>query len=163
MDLSLKMIEHINEELEPIEAELRSCARTQADCRALMGHYGIGELTSVALLSELGDIRRFSSSRKVVRFAGLDVAIYSSGDKRTAGKFSRQGSLIIFRWAAFESAMVARGSGSPDHNCCLKTRERIGANRAALSIARKIICRAHRALRELGEEAINEPVASSSA
>lgn len=91
VDLSLKMIEHMNEELEPIEAELRSYARTQADCRALMGHYGIGELTSVALLSELGDIRRFSSSRKVVRFAGLDVAVYSSDDKRTAGKFSRQG------------------------------------------------------------------------
>ena len=35
-----------------------------------MGHYGIGELTSVAILAELGDSRRFSSSRKAVRYAG---------------------------------------------------------------------------------------------
>lgn len=47
--LSLAMIEHINEELEPIEAELRAYARAQTGCRALMGHYGVGELTSVAL------------------------------------------------------------------------------------------------------------------
>ena len=86
MNLSLAMIEHINEELSPIEAELRAYARAQSGCRALMNHYGVGELTSVALFSELGDTRRFSSSRKAVRFAGLDVTVHSSDDKRAAGK-----------------------------------------------------------------------------
>jgi transposase len=64
--LSLKMIDHINEELEPIEAHLRAYAGSQAGCQALMEHYyGVGELSSVvALLSELGDTRRFSSSKK---------------------------------------------------------------------------------------------------
>ena len=92
VDLSLAMIEHINEELEPIEAQLRAYARSQAGCQALMvSHYGVGELTSVALLSELGDTRRFSSSKKAVRYAGLDVTVRSSDDKRAAGKLSRQG------------------------------------------------------------------------
>ncbi len=45
VDLSLAMIEHINEELAPIEAELRAYARSQAGCKALMAHYGVGELT----------------------------------------------------------------------------------------------------------------------
>src|SRR5829696_9944315 len=36
VDLSLAMIEHINEELAPIEKELRAYARSQAGCRALM-------------------------------------------------------------------------------------------------------------------------------
>lgn len=51
--LCSKMIDHINEELEPIEAELKSYARAQAGYRALMEHYGVGELTSVALFPEL--------------------------------------------------------------------------------------------------------------
>jgi transposase len=38
-----------------------------------MGHYAIGELTSVAILAELGDCRRFSSSRHAVRYVGLDT------------------------------------------------------------------------------------------
>ena len=94
VEVCLKMIEHINEELEPIEAQLRSYARAQAGCRALMNHYGVGELTSVALFSELGDTGRFSSSKKAVRFAGLDVTVHSSDEKRAAGKLSRQGSPV---------------------------------------------------------------------
>jgi transposase len=78
VDLSFRMIEHINEQLKPIEEEIRSFARRQAGCRALMGHYGIGELTSVAILAELGDTMRFSSSRHAVRYAGLDVTVHSS-------------------------------------------------------------------------------------
>jgi transposase len=46
VDLSLAMIDHINEELEPVEKELRTYARSQAGCKALMAHYGVGELTS---------------------------------------------------------------------------------------------------------------------
>jgi transposase len=56
-----------------------------------MEHYGVGELTSVALLCELGDTRRFWSSRKAVRYAGMDVTVHSSDEKRAAGKLSRQG------------------------------------------------------------------------
>jgi len=161
VDLSLAMIDHINEELEPIDAQLRAYARCQAGCQALMKHYGVGELTSVALLSELGDTRRFSSSRKAVRYAGLDITVHSSDDKRAAGKLSRQGPPTL-RWAAFEVAKRAWRKSSPDHDYYLKNKERIGANRAALSIARKLIRRAHHTLRELGEEAISEPVLTSS-
>lgn len=162
VDLSLKMIDHINEELEPIEAKLRAYARSQVGCQALMEHYGIGELTGVAILSELGDTRRFSNSKKAVRFAGLDVTVHSSDGKRAAGKLSRQGPPVL-RWAAFEAAMVARRKGSPDHDYYVETKERLGANRAALSIARKLIRRAHHTLRELGEESMSEPAISSSA
>ena len=49
IDLCLRMIDHINEELKPIEGAIRSFARHQSGCKALMGHYGIGELTSVAM------------------------------------------------------------------------------------------------------------------
>lgn len=161
VDLSLAMIEHINEELEPVEEELRAYARAQAGCRALMEHYGVGELTSVALLSELGDTRRFSSSKKAVRYAGMDITVHSSDDKRAAGKLSRQGPPVL-RWAAFEVAKRAWRKSSPDHDYYLKNKERIGANRAALSIARKLIRRAHHTLRELGEEAISDPVLAGS-
>jgi transposase len=158
VDHALSMIDHINEELAPIEEELRSYARRQAGWRALMGHYGIGELTSVAILSELGDSRRFSSSRKAVRYAGLDVTVSESDDKRAPGKISRQGAPVL-RWAAFEAAQVARRKGSPDHEYYVEAKERLGSNRACLAIARKLIRRAHHTLHELGEEALGKPLA----
>jgi transposase len=124
IDLCLRMIDHINEELAPIEKEIRSFARRQAGCKALMSHYGIGELTSVAILAELGDTRRFRSSRHAVRYAGLDVTVESSDDKRAAGKLSKQGSPVL-RWAAFEAAQSAWRKGSADHDYYLESKENV--------------------------------------
>jgi transposase len=90
-----------------------------------MEHYGIGELTSMAMLAELGDTRGFSSSKQAVRFAGLEITGQSSDDKRAAGRLSRQGSPVL-RGAAFEAAMVARGRGSADHDYYARPRSESG-------------------------------------
>jgi transposase len=56
---------------------------------------GVGEITAAALWAELGDTRRFSSSRKAVRHTGLDITVYSSDGKRPPDKLSRQGSPLL--------------------------------------------------------------------
>src|SRR5215217_6061509 len=59
VDLSLAMIEHINEELAPIEKELRAYARSQAGCKALMEHYyGVGECVRISI--EVSKLQGFS-------------------------------------------------------------------------------------------------------
>src|SRR5215204_4645230 len=137
VDLSLAMIEHINEELAPIEKELRAYALSQAGCKALMmSHYGVGELTtSVALLSELGDTRRFSSSKKAVRYAGMDITVHSSDDKRAAGKLSRQGPPVL-RWAAFEAAVGAWRERGRGHGEEVGNEEGVGGSRGAWAMGR---------------------------
>jgi hypothetical protein len=45
--------------------------------------YGVGLITALALTCWLGGGGRFSSARKAVRFAGLDVTVYSSAGKRS--------------------------------------------------------------------------------
>lgn len=44
-----------------------------------MKHYGIGELTAVTILAELGDARRFSSSRHAVRYPSSTVTADGGG------------------------------------------------------------------------------------
>ena len=96
-------------------SQLRAYARRQTGCRALMGHYGIGELTSVAILAELGDCRRFSSSRYAVRYGGLDITVHASDRRRAPGRLSRQGPPVL-RWALYEAAQAASRASSPDHD-----------------------------------------------
>lgn len=100
----------------------------------------------------LGDTRRFSSSAKAVRHTGLDITVYSSDDKRTPGRLSHQGPPIL-RWALFEAGHQGSRSSSPDHAYYADVAARIDANRAALSVARKITRRAHHILRGLGDQA----------
>lgn len=147
------MVEQLNRQLHPLELELERIARARPGCRALMAHYGIGPKVATAILAELGDARRFSSSRQAVRFAGLDITVHESDGKRRAGRLSRQGPPVL-RWAVFEAAQTAARPKSPDQAYYLELKQRLGANRAALAIARKYIRRSHHALRELGEEAL---------
>jgi len=139
--------------ISPLDKELRSYGRRQAGCKALQGQYGIGELTAVTILAELGDASRFSSSRDVVRYAGLDITVKQSDQRRSPGHLSRQGPPAL-RWALYEAAQVARRPGSPDRAYYVQAAERIGGNRACLAVARKLLKRCYHTLRELGEEAL---------
>jgi transposase len=151
--VAVAMVDALDVQLAPINQELRAYARRQPGCRALMAHYGIGELTAVTILAELGDCRRFSSSRLAVRYSGLDITVHQSDQHRAPGHLSRQGPPAL-RWALFEAAQVARRTGSPDREYYTQAADRLGANRACLAIARKLLKRSYHTLRELGEEAL---------
>lgn len=115
VDTALRRIDELTVEIEPLRAQLVGFARHQAGCRALQDrHYGIGWLCAAIIWAEVGDARRFHSSDQLVRFAGMDVTVYSSDVKRSPGHLSRQGSPEL-RWAAFEAAKCAARPGSPDY------------------------------------------------
>ena len=152
--VAIAMVDALERQLAPLDKELRAYARRQAGCKALMAHYGIGELTAVTILAELGDCTRFSSSRQAVRYAGLDITVHQSDRRRAPGHISRQGPPAL-RWALYEAAQVARrGERSPDRDYYLEAKERVGGNRACISVTRKLLKRSYHTLRELGEEAL---------
>lgn len=151
--VAFAMIDALEVQLALITQELRDYAGRQAGCRALMAHYGIGALTAVTILAELGDARRFSSSREAVRYAGMDITVHESDVRRSPGRLSRQGPPAL-RWALFEAAQVARRTGSPDRDYYAQAAQRLGSNRACLAVARRLLKRSFHTLRELGEEAL---------
>jgi len=151
--IALAMIDSLDRQLAPLDKELRAYARRQVGCKALMAHYGIGELTAVTILAELGDCTRFSSSRQAVRYAGMDITVHQSDQRRAPGHLSRQGPPAL-RWALFEAAQSACRRGSPNRDYYVQAAERLGHNRACLSVARKLLKRSYHTLRELGEEAL---------
>lgn len=114
VDTALRRIEELTIEIDPLRMQLESFARRQPRCRALQAHYGIGWLYAAIMWAGDGDARRFSSSDQLVRFARLDVTVYSSDRKREPGHLSRQGSPEL-RWTAVEAAKCAVRRSSPDY------------------------------------------------
>src|SRR5215207_9059647 len=151
--VALAMIDATETQLAPLDRELRAFARRRPGCRALMAHYGIGPITATAILAELGDCRRFSSSPRAVRYGGLDITVSETDDERAPGHLSRQGPPTL-RWALYEAAQLARRAGSPDHAYYEQAAARLGGNRACLAVARKLLKRSYHTLRELGDEAL---------
>jgi transposase len=88
---ALDMMASVQTHLE-VRHRLLAAARDLAGaCELSARLYGVGPVTALALTCWLGGAGRFSSSRKAVRFAGLDITVYSSAAKRSPGHLSRQG------------------------------------------------------------------------
>jgi transposase len=154
ISVALSSIDRINEQMGPIDAQLKRIARRQPGARALERRiFGVGWLTAVAIWAELGDVGRFGSSRKAVRHTGLDITVHSSDGKRAPGHLSRQGPEVL-RWALFEAALSASREGSPDHAYYQDVKARQDAHRAFLSQARRIARKAYHVLLEMGEQAL---------
>lgn len=154
VEVGLRQIERLGTEIKVLGKEIVRLAQAQPACRALVeAQYGIGPILAFAIWAEMGDPRRFSSSSDAVRYAGIDITVYSSDGKRSRGHLSRQGPPIL-RWALYEAALHASRATSPDHAYyeAVKQRRR-DAKIAVLAVSRKLARRCYHTLRELGPEA----------
>jgi transposase len=153
VDVALRIIAAIDADLAPLRAELVAFGRRHPGPRELAHEYGLGALLATAVWEELGDTRRFPASKRAVRHAGLDISVYDSdGKNRGRPRLTRQGPPVL-RWALYEGALHAHKKTSPDHEYYLRLAHRIGAGRAKLAVARKLVRRCHHRLRALGDDA----------
>ena len=154
VDTALEVLAALETRLEVLRRELLHTARSLAGARVLASRlYGVGPVAALAMTCWLGGAGRFSSSRKAVRFAGLDVTVWSSDRKGPPGRLSRQGPPVL-RWALYEAGKVHARSSAPDHAYYAQVKDRKDGKRAALSEARKILRQACHILAELGDDAL---------
>ena len=56
---------------------------------------GVGPISAAIIISEIGDIRRFTSPDKVLSFAGLEPGYFQSGTFEHSGRMVKRGSSIL--------------------------------------------------------------------
>ena len=79
---ALEVIDALDTRLHELRHQLLDAARHLSGAKVLAARlYGVGPVTALAMTCWLGGAGRFSSSRKAVRFAGLDVTVHSSDRK----------------------------------------------------------------------------------
>jgi transposase len=148
------MLAAIEARMAVLRTRLRDAARHLTGAKVLAARlYGVGPVTALALTCWLGGDGRFSSSRKAVRFTGLDITVWSSDRKGPPGRLSRQGPPVL-RWAVYEAGKTHARASAPDHSYYAAVRDRKNSKRAALSEARKIVRQACHILTELGDDAL---------
>jgi Transposase IS116/IS110/IS902 family len=112
--VGLRLLEVFDLELAPLDRRLHAFARRQPGCRALIERlYGVGPVSATAILAELGDRRRFSSSDDAVRHAGLDITVYQSDHNALPRAPLARGGRSRLRWALYEAAVCAAHPTTP--------------------------------------------------
>ena len=134
----LALIDLLDERLGRLDQELRPLAAADARVVLLDSIPGVGELLGLTLASEIGDISRFASPRKLIGYAGLAPKINQSGERSRTGALSKAGSRTL-RWAAVEAAQHAWRESNPWHQLYSDIAARAGKNPAKAAVARKIL------------------------
>jgi transposase len=151
---ALDMLAVVEARLGPLRHQLADAARHLTGAKVLAARlYGVGPITALALTCWLAGEGRFSSSRKAVRFTGLDITVWSSDRKGPPGRLSRQGPPML-RWAVYEAGKTHARAAAPDHAYYATVKDRKNSKRAALSEARKLVRQACHILTELGDDAL---------
>jgi len=69
---------------------------------------GIGELTAVHFLAEIGDISRFSRYQKLIAFCGTDPGVYQSGSMSKSGHITKHGNKSLRKYVYLMAFGVMR-------------------------------------------------------
>jgi len=137
---SLYLIDALDGQIREIEAELRRLGAEHRYVPLLMSAPGIAWVLAYTIASEIGEIERFASAKKLIGYTGLTPKVIQSGASDRRGPLARNGPKYL-RWALIEAAVHA--AHHPAYAAHYQaTRKRLGRQRGAriarVEVARKL-------------------------
>jgi len=139
LQASLVLIESLDEQIAAIDRELRALGADHPYVPLLMTAPGIAWILAYTIASEIGDIGRFPTARKLIGYTGLCPRVYQSGQTDRRGALAKNGPNYL-RWALIEAAHTA-GRTIYYRPISERMRDRHGRRRgsalAAVEIARR--------------------------
>lgn len=143
----LALLDATTEPIARLEREIKAAAKPDPRVHALQRLHGVGYLTAMMLVAEIGDIERFPTARKLCAWAGLTPQVRNSDRSVRHGHITKQGSTWV-RWALGEAAHVAK-SRPPFARTYAQIAQRRGKNIATVAVSRKLLARMFHILKEV--------------
>ena len=139
----LHEIETLSEKAQAVQRRLEQLSKQMPDAQTLMTIPGIGVLTATALVSFVGDVRRFRSGRQLAAYLGLTPREFSSGNKRRLGRITKRGNSYVRMLLIHGARSALRAGKVSDHPddlraWALDVERRRGHNVAAVALANKL-------------------------
>lgn len=135
----LRMIDHYDQEIQKQNLQLREKAKPDERVRWLCTIPGIGEISALMLLAEIGDIGRFPRKEALCSYAGLVPRVRESAGKAARGGITRQGSPWL-RWILVEAAQVATRTSPAAKRYYERRLRKKHKHVARVALARKLLC-----------------------
>jgi transposase len=146
----LALIDALAVPVRRLDREIRELAKPDPRVEALQRVPGIGRLTAMTLVAEIGDIGRFPTARKLSAWAGLTPTVRNSDRKVRHGHISKQGSKWV-RFVLGEAAHVANRY-PPFARPYADIASRRGKKIATVAVARKLLARCFHVLKEVSQD-----------
>jgi transposase len=140
VDASLELIDYLERQIDQINRDLKASGAEHPYVPLLLTVPGIGWVLAFTIASEIGDITRFPSAKKLCGYTGLCPRVHQSGESDRRGPLTKQGPKYL-RWAMLESTMHALRHPAYAERY-QRNKKRLGRQRGArvaqIDIARKL-------------------------
>lgn len=141
LDRYLMTIDQLQETIKQATDSLNKLSRSQRWCKSvalLRTMPGVGPLTSLTVLAELGDFTRFKSRAAASNYAGLVPVMRDSNQKHFGGHITRRGPAHL-RAALVEAAWTSKGRVPQYARVFERIASRKGKQVAIVAVARRML------------------------
>jgi transposase len=134
-----RQISALEAEIDGLEGEI---ARGVADVPAvhvLLTITGVGLIGAAVTWAILGDPHRFTRSKQVTRYAGLDSSIGQAGEQHPQGRISKTGSPLLRTLLVEAVHSLSQWDSGPLGQFYVRKAQGIGPRKAVIALARKLL------------------------
>jgi len=135
---NLQVLETLNAEVRNADIQIARDATSEEQAKLLMTMPGVDYYAAMVLLSEIGDVKRFSSDEKLVSWVGLAPQTHQSGETHWTGHITRKGSKRA-RWILTQCAQSARQHDPRMREFYERIERKHGSSKAVVAVARKML------------------------
>jgi transposase len=135
----LAVCDYFKTQIKQYDEEVERKAVLDDDCKLLMTIPGISFFGALLITSELGDWKRFPSSRKLASYAGLVPSTYASGGRTRHGSITKQGSKNL-RFILLQAITHLARRDSRFGRMYTRIKIKHGAKTARIAVSRKLLC-----------------------
>ena len=140
VDASLELIDYLERQIAAINRDLKASGAEHPYVPLLLTAPGIGWVLAFTIASEIGEITRFPTAKKLCGYTGLCPRVHQSGESDRRGPLTKQGPKYL-RWAMLETTMHALRHPAYAERY-QRNKKRLGRQRGArvaqIDIARKL-------------------------
>jgi len=147
LDSELALLEHLQSQIKQVDAWLAGVGKKDRRVKDLMSIPGIGRAFALLVVSEIDDVARFRTDKKLHAYAGLVPSTYSSGGHSFHGRIIKSGNKYL-RWAMVEAVWPAIQKDVGLNQYYQRIARRKGANPAKVATARRLLTIVYRVLKE---------------
>src|SRR6185295_8025902 len=131
------LIEELDRRVAECDARCEVIAKEEPLVPILRSVPGIGVVTALTIIAEVGDFTRFASAKHLASVAGLIPRQRSSGESIRFGSITNQGSAAL-RMIMVEAAFRIRPTNAPElYAFAARLAPVCGKKRARIALARK--------------------------
>jgi transposase len=143
----LELMEEIEKKIKKLDIEIMSrIVRMKEDIEIAISIQGIAFISASAILAEIGNYRDFKNGEKLAAWCGLTPRVSQSADMLVTGSITKQGSKHVRRMLVEVAHAISRTKNSVLKRFFLKIKAKKGTKKAAVALARKVLCVLHHLL-----------------